>query len=374
MKIKKLTSSPIAIQAIVILSISIFHLILRLFKYTFVPSNLAILIVLDSSVVLVIIFLMIKAMMKHENAKSSIIICLFLPLIILLHGILKFFTIVYAGSTGYFADSIYLFILLLFSTIQISFICTGKRNIGIFFCFFNSIILLIIFLLSFIVIYFNGFDKLYVYDTVTSPGNIYDVEIIVSDRGDIGSGEIYFEIARINYDINLFIGTLKKDRMEMPRSKFAMFVEWVTDEVVHINGIRYTINDFNKGDYSDINVDTYYKNKDNYNYFISKIERFGHIDNVIVSKSLSRNHFDILEKIKYDNGDGYIELPVIKYEGINIYGMSLDGFCQRLFKQFIVNDNRIYYVIEYSNKSSLYHVVELSNEEKELIMSLLEGE
>jgi len=376
MKIKKLKSSPIVIQAMVLFSISIIHLILRLFKFTFEPSSIVILIILDSSVVFFIVYMMKKAMKEKENAKLSKIICLFLPLIILLHSILKFFTIVYDETSGIILDNIYLFILLLFSTIQIS-ICAGKRSIGTILCLLNSIILFIIFLSLFIVIYFLGFSKKYVYDTEISPGNKYKIEIIVSDRSEIGAGydNIYFKISRVNSDINIFIGTLKKDRIFLDDSKFGMFVEWGTDEIFFINGTRYIINDFDKGDYLSCNANLFYQNKDNYNYFISKIERFHYADsNVIVSYPLSKYNFDILINIKYDSDDDYIELPYKIYEGIIIDGISLDGLRQRFFKKFIVNDNKIYYVIEYSTKSSPYHVVELSNEEKELIMSLLDGE
>jgi len=142
-----------------------------------------------------------------------------------------------------------------------------------------------------------------------------------------------------------------------------------------------TSNDPNKSDYLYCDVDlieekkVYYENKNNYNYFISKTERFRYIEsNVIVSRSLSRNDFDILEKIKYDYNDSYIEIPGKEYESINIYGISLDGAGQRIFNNFLIDDNKIYYAIRYSIATYPYFVVELSNEEKALILSLLEGE
>jgi len=133
-----------------------------------------------------------------------------------------------------------------------------------------------------------------------------------------------------------------------------------------------------KGLYCDTDLieekEKYYKNRDNYNYFIARDDYF---DNDDLSKynPLSRNDFDILENIKYDYNDNWFILsyketvPVREFERIFIVGKSLDGVGTKLFKEFIVDNDKIYFELIYSRDGR--KVVELEEEYQKLILSLL---
>jgi hypothetical protein len=77
-----------------------------------------------------------------------------------------------------------------------------------------------------------------------SPNLIFLAEIIDSDAGALG-GSTHVYVTRLNSDVNLFIGMLKKDRQRIYRGEWGEFekmtLRWEGDKILYINEKQYFV-------------------------------------------------------------------------------------------------------------------------------------
>jgi hypothetical protein len=261
MKIKKTIKSPLVMLAIGLLISGSFYLIIKFAGYTYVHSIFSLI-----AMPLIIVLLTSTALVlrnKNEKTKLYIFFAALLPLIAFFHIFSRCVASdVDAISLRY--DAAYTFGVFLCGMI-LFFACVGVRVLRIGLGIVYSIVLvpvLSIILLSMMIFApqnssssssSSPLESSYSFlATVTktvvrselSPNSIFLAEIVDSDAGALG-GSTHVYVTRLNSDLNLFIGTLKRDPQWIYRGRWGEFqtmtLRWEGDNMLYINEKQYVV-------------------------------------------------------------------------------------------------------------------------------------
>jgi hypothetical protein len=242
MEIKKTIKSPLVMLAIVLLVSGSFYSIIKLSGYTYVHSSLSLIIM-----PLIIVLLTGKAMEnKDEKTKIYTFFPAILPLIAMFHVVSAFAAsdVDTSDITAGFYNAMYAFIVLP-SSLMLFFACVGVRVVRIGLGIVYSIVLIPLLSILFIILLFGvvfsslpSFGSRTVVRSELSPNSIFLAEIVDSDAGATGGSTLVYVIP-LNSDLNLFIGTLKKDSQRIYRGRWGEFetmtLRWEGDKILYIN-------------------------------------------------------------------------------------------------------------------------------------------
>jgi hypothetical protein len=243
---EKTIKSPLVMLTIVLSVSGSFYLIIKLFGYTYVHSILSLI-----AMPLIIVLLASKAV-KNENEKTKVYILFsaLLPLIAIFHVVSTCFA---SGVDAIFMyNAAYAFIVLL-CCLRLFFACVEVRVIKIGLGIIYSIVLVPVLSILLVVIFFavlyspsspesSSFVARTVVGSELSPNSIFLAEIIDADAGATGGSTLVYVIP-LNSDLNLFIGTLKKDSQMVYRGRWGEFptLRWEGDKILYINEKQYVV-------------------------------------------------------------------------------------------------------------------------------------
>jgi hypothetical protein len=247
MEIKKTIKSPLVMLEIVLLVSGSFYSITKLSGYTYVHSIFSLI-----AMPLIIAFHIFKAAKnKNEKTKAYISFSALLPLIAVFNVIST--CLASDVSAMFMYDTVYAFGVLLCS-LKLFFACVEVRVVRIGLGIVYSIVLIPVLLILLIIILFaprhsssspeSSFVKNTVVRSELSPNSIFLAEIIAGDAGATG-GSTRVHVISLNPDLNIFIGTLKKDSQIIYRGRWgefsAMTLRWEGDNILYINEKQYAV-------------------------------------------------------------------------------------------------------------------------------------
>ena len=232
---KKICESSRFILPLLFLSLGSFYLAVKIGGYTFVPVNG----LLDIFLTSIMVCLTVAGAKNRGKGKVSSTVSPILPLFA------GFFVIARNLATG----TIELNIL---ACTSITIVCTiilffshkqrkVERIIGTLYSLLVAAVFFL-FVASTLSVLGDDFVEFKVLDSKMSPNATYLAEVIDADAGATG-GATRVEVTRQNSDINLLIGTLKKNSKAIYIGRWgeSLVLHWETDEVLCINGREHVI-------------------------------------------------------------------------------------------------------------------------------------
>jgi hypothetical protein len=244
---KKTIKSPLVMLAIVLLVSGSFYLTIavKFSGYTYVPSTLSLI-----TMLLIIILLAGKAVEnKNEKTKVYTFSSALLPLIAIFHVV----SICVASD----ADTIivaYAFVVLLCGLI-LFFACVEVRVVRIWLGIVYSIVLIPVLAMLLVIMLWailfsssspepSSFVTRTVVRSELSPNSLFLAEIVDADAGATGGSTLVY-VTRLNSDVNLLIGTLKKDTQRIYEGRWGEFetmtLRWEGDKILYINEKQYFV-------------------------------------------------------------------------------------------------------------------------------------
>lgn len=234
--------SPIFLITTFLLSSVILYILINIFCYNVSTNNS---LSINNALSAVVLYITIMSFI-NKTSKAPLInfYAMLLPLIAILYIATKDMA-TDSDSNDASASSIHYLI---------TYLCT----LAIFFSYgherlFKKVILgtiysllsIPILLITLFSITFGDFSKKTVVKSEMSPNSIYLAEIIDNDQGALG-GMTYVTVTRLNRDLNILIGMLKKRRTVIYSGEWVDFkgmtLKWKTDETLYINEKEYKIN------------------------------------------------------------------------------------------------------------------------------------
>jgi hypothetical protein len=244
----KIIQSPLVMLTIVLLVSGSFYSIIKLSGYTYVHSILSL-----TVMPLIIVLLSSKAMKKrNEKTKIHVFFSVLLPLIAIFHVVSACVALDVNAIFEYVMA--YAFIVLLCS-LRLFFAYVEVRVIRIGLGIIYSIVLIPVLAMSLVGIFFavlyslsshepSSFVSRTVVRSALSPNAIFLAEIIDADAGATGGNTLVYVIP-LNHDLNLFIGTLKKDSQIVYKGRWGEFasmtLRWEGDKILYINEKQYVV-------------------------------------------------------------------------------------------------------------------------------------
>jgi hypothetical protein len=244
MEIKKTIKSPILMMAVVLLASGSFYLIIKLCGYTYVHSNLSLIVM-----PLIIVLLTGKALEnKNERTKIYVFFSTLLPLITVFHVIS--ISVASDVETTFMYYIAYIFVLLLcsiilfFTYVKIRAIRIGLGIVYTILLISVLSILLLATLFSSSSVGSSSFVTRTIVRSELSPSSIYSAEIVDADAGATGGSTLVY-VTRLNSDLNIYIGTLKKDPQMIYKGRWGDFetmtLRWEGDKILYINEKQYVV-------------------------------------------------------------------------------------------------------------------------------------
>jgi hypothetical protein len=230
--------------AIVLLVSGSFYSIVKLSGYTYVHSELSLI-----AMLLIVVLFTVKAVEnKNEKTKAYVFFSALLPLIANFHVVLT--SVVSDADTIFMYKVAYAFAVLLFSLI-LFFSSVEIRVVKIGLGIVYSIVSISVLFILFVIMFFTALDsssspfvQITVVRSELSPNSIFLAEIIEADAGATG-GSTLVRVTKLNSDLNLFIGTLKKDSQIIYRGRWGEFgtmtLQWEGDKILYINEKQYFV-------------------------------------------------------------------------------------------------------------------------------------
>jgi hypothetical protein len=251
MEIKKTIKSPLVMLAIVLLVSGSFYSIVKLSGYTYVHSIISLV-----AMPLIIVSLTVKAMKnKNEKTKAYVFFSALLPLIAFFHVVAA--CVASGFDTMPVYDVAYAFVVLICG-LKLFFAFVEARvvriGLGIVYSIASIPIFLILLISIFIALVFTPWNSSsfpgssFVSRTVVrselSANSIFRAEIIDGDAGATG-GSTLVRVIPLNPDLNIFIGTLKKDTQIIYIGRWGEFermtLRWEGDKILYINEKQYFV-------------------------------------------------------------------------------------------------------------------------------------
>jgi hypothetical protein len=259
---KKMIKSPLIMLVIVLLVSGSFCLIIKLSGYTYYVRSMFPLAVMP----LIIVLLTVKAVSKaeenkNEKTKTYIFSSALLPLIAIFHVVSTFAASEWTTSDG--NDTTFMYygayaIVILLCSMKLFFACVNVKvvriGLGIVYSIVSISALLILLLMMLFAIAIprspsssRGFlvsGSSTVVRSELSPNSIFLAEIINVDEGALGGSTLVYA-TRLNSDVNLFIGTLKRDSQRIYEGEWGEFekmtLRWEGDNILYINEKQYAV-------------------------------------------------------------------------------------------------------------------------------------
>ena len=238
-----LTSSSIPL-ALLLLLLTGFHLLIKLFGYSFVPFNE---LVLSIIICAIVIWLTIHGVRTRNKKVTNVaaVLSAALPLIAL-----AYLTLMFISFEAYKTDAVIFAVyacITLIGSMVVFFSCTKGNVVKIVLGVLYIVILQFVLFILFITTIFSGVGANTVVNAEMSPNSVYLAEVISNDQGAMGGATIV-TVSECNRDIHLVIGTLKKNSKKIYYGRwdesFSMTLRWETDEILYLNDERYYITPF----------------------------------------------------------------------------------------------------------------------------------
>jgi hypothetical protein len=248
MEIKKIIKPPLVMLAIVLLASGSFFSIIKLLRYTYVHST-------PSLIAMSLIILLISKATGNEIERTKVynFLSALLPLIAIFH-VASAFAASSADDTIFICSVVYAFVVLLCS-LKLFFACVGVRVVRIGLGIVYSIVLVPLLLILLIAFLFaiafslasprpSSFGSRTVVKSELSPNSIFLAEIVNADAGATG-GSTLVNVIPLNSDLDIFIGTLKKDSQRIYTGRWGEFetmtLRWEGDKILCINEKQYAV-------------------------------------------------------------------------------------------------------------------------------------